>query len=170
MVPRPEGERTTETAGKQPQIVRRRGATQHPRTLIALHRRIRAWHRRNRRCRRTEAAERGPRSGDPVEEVGTVPQRAAMGHSPRGLQPGRQRVGLLLPRSVPLARLPLGRRRTRRNQRRQAAAVLCRSRSGTSGTRSSRNACSASPTARATTARTSRSTTSTSTAPPPTRT
>ena len=59
-----------------------------------------------------------------MEEVGPVPQRAPVGHGPRGLQRRRQRVGLLLPRPVALARLPLGRRRPRRHLRRQAAAVL----------------------------------------------
>ena len=74
---------------------------------------------------RAEAAERRARSRHPVEEMGTLPQRAAVGHGPRGLQRRRQRLGLLLPRPVPLARLPLGRGRPRRHLRRQAAAVLC---------------------------------------------
>ena len=64
------------------------------------------------------------REANPLEEVGTVPQRAAVGHGPRGLQRRRQRVGLLLARPVALAGLPLGRRRARRHLRRQAAAVL----------------------------------------------
>ena len=33
----------------------------------------------------------------PLEEMGTLPQRAAVGHGPRGLQRGRQRLGLLHP-------------------------------------------------------------------------
>ena len=36
-----------------------------------------------------------PATGRPVEEVGTVSERTAVGHGPRGLQPGRQRLGLL---------------------------------------------------------------------------
>ena len=59
-----------------------------------------------------------------MEEVGTLPERAPVGHGPRGLQPRRQRLGLLLPRPVALARLPLGRGRPRRHLRRQAAPVL----------------------------------------------
>ena len=47
-----------------------------------------------------------------------------MGHRPRGLQRRRQRVGVLLARPVALARVPLGRRRPRRDLRRQAAALL----------------------------------------------
>ena len=39
-----------------------------------------------RRLHRAEAPERGPRGGRPVEEVGPVPLRAAVGHGPRGLQ------------------------------------------------------------------------------------
>jgi len=39
---------------------------------------------------------------------GPLPQRAAVGHGPRGLQRGRQRLGLLHPRPGPLAGLPLG--------------------------------------------------------------
>ena len=38
-----------------------------------------------------------PRGGHSLEEVGPLPERAAVGHGPRGLQPGRQRVGLLQP-------------------------------------------------------------------------
>ncbi len=77
-----------------------------------------------RRLHGTEEAQRGPRGGRPVEEVGAVPERAAVGHRPRGLQPRRERVGLLLARPVPLEGLPLGRGRPRRDQRRQAAALL----------------------------------------------
>ena len=79
---------------------------------------------RNRGLHRAEAAERGPRGGDPLEEVGPVPQRAAVGDGPRGLQRGRQRLGLLLARPVPLPGLPVGRGRPRRDLRRQAAPVL----------------------------------------------
>ena len=44
----------------------------------------------------------------PLEEVGAVPQRAAVGDRARGLQRGRRRLELLHPRPGPLARLPLG--------------------------------------------------------------
>ena len=63
-------------------------------------------------------------AGIPWKKWGPVPQRAAVGHGPRGLQPRRQRLGLLHPRPVALARLPLGRGRPRRDLRRQAAPVL----------------------------------------------
>ena len=65
---------------------------------------------------------RAPR--DPVEEMGTLPQRTAVGHGARGLQRQRQRLGLLQPRPRALARLPLGRRRTGWHLRRAAAALL----------------------------------------------
>jgi hypothetical protein len=48
--------------------------------------------------------------GDPVEEMGTLFGRAAVGYGPRGLQRQRQRLGLLQPRPGPLPCLPLGRR------------------------------------------------------------
>ena len=63
-------------------------------------------------------------SGHPVEEVGSVPQRAAVGDGPRGLQSGRQRLGLLHARPVALAGVPVGRGRPRRDLRRPAAPVL----------------------------------------------
>ena len=47
-----------------------------------------------------------------------------MGHGARGLQRRRQRLGLLQPRSGPLARLSLGRGRPGRHLRRPAAALL----------------------------------------------
>ena len=47
-----------------------------------------------------------------------------MGDGPRGLQPERQRLGLLHPRPVPLPGLPVGRRRPGRDLRRQAAPLL----------------------------------------------
>ena len=56
--------------------------------------------------------------------MGTVPERAAVGHGPRGLQRRRQRLELLHPRPGALPRLQVGRGRARRNLRRQAAAVL----------------------------------------------
>ena len=43
--------------------------------------------------------------------VGPVSQRAAVGDGPRGLQPLRQRVGLLSARACPEQSLPVGRRR-----------------------------------------------------------
>ena len=47
-----------------------------------------------------------------------------MGDGPRGLQPGRQRLGLLPARPVPVPGLPLGRGRPRRDLRRPAAPLL----------------------------------------------
>ncbi len=58
-----------------------------------------------------------------VEGVGPVPQRAPVGHGARGLQRRRRRLELLPPRPGPLARLPLGRGRDRRDLRRAPAAV-----------------------------------------------
>ena len=95
--------------------------------------------------------------------LGPVPQRAPVGHGPRGLQRRRRRVVLLPPRPRPLPRLPLGRGRHGRLLRRRAAAVPRRWRCGTAATRSSRSGCSGSPAPRPTTARTSRSTGGTST-------
>ena len=60
----------------------------------------------------------------PLEEMGAVPQRAPVGHRPRGLQRRRQRLELLLARPGALAGLPVGRGRAGRHLRRQAAAVL----------------------------------------------
>ena len=59
-----------------------------------------------------------------LEEMGAVPERAAVGHRPRGLQRGRRRLGLLQPRPGPLPGLPLGRGRPGRHLRRPAAALL----------------------------------------------
>ncbi len=56
--------------------------------------------------------------------VGTVSQRAAVGHGPRGLQPERRRVELLHPRPGAVARVSLGRGRARRLLGPQAAAVF----------------------------------------------
>ena len=42
------------------------------------------------------------RAEGPLEEVGALPQRTAVGHRPRGLQRRRRRLGLLQPRSGPL--------------------------------------------------------------------
>ena len=56
--------------------------------------------------------------------MGPVPQRAAVGNGPRGLQRERRRLEFLHPRPGPLARLSLGRRRAGRHLRRQAAPLL----------------------------------------------
>ncbi len=81
-------------------------------------------------CDQDRAAERragAPRRGHPgraaLEALGAVPQRAPVGHGARGLQPGRQRLGLLPARPGAPPRLPLGRGRPRRHQRRHPAAV-----------------------------------------------
>src|SRR5690349_13339387 len=55
--------------------------------------------------------------GSPVEEVGTVSQRAAVGHGSGGLQRGRQRLELLHTRPGAIASLSLGRGRNRRDLR-----------------------------------------------------
>ena len=72
---------------------------------------------------RGAAAARGSHGGA-VAVLGPVPQRAPVGHRPRGLQRQRRRLVVLQPRPGPLARLPLGRGRARRDQRRAPAAVL----------------------------------------------
>ncbi len=95
--------------------------------------------------------------------MGALPERARLGHGARGLQPGRRGLGLLPPRSRPLAGVPVERGRPRRPVRRAPDACASPSPSGTGATRSSRSASSASPAARATTARTPRSTGGTST-------
>ena len=59
-----------------------------------------------------------------MEEVGALPQRAPVGHGARGLQRQRRRLELLQPRPGALARLPLGRGRPGRHQRRPPGAVL----------------------------------------------
>ena len=45
-----------------------------------------------------------PRAARPLEALGTIPQRAGLGDGPRGLQPGRDRVGILPARSRALPR------------------------------------------------------------------
>ena len=75
-------------------------------------------------CHRAKTVERRARGAHPLEEMGPLPERAAVGHGPRGLQRRRQRLGLLHPRPGALASLPVGRGRARRPLRRQAAAVL----------------------------------------------
>ena len=76
---------------------------------------------RRRRCLERPAAEgndrggaatlRGARERGTLEEMGTLPQRAPMGHGARGLQRERRRVELLHPRPGAFARLSLGRGR-----------------------------------------------------------
>ena len=56
--------------------------------------------------------------------MGPLSERAAMGHCPRGLQHRRQRLGLFHPRPGAIARLSLGRGRTRRDLRRPSVPVL----------------------------------------------
>ena len=56
--------------------------------------------------------------------MGAVSGRAPVGHRARGLQHGRQRLGLLHPRPGPVARVPLGRGRPGRDLRRPAAPLL----------------------------------------------
>ena len=58
---------------------------------------------------------RGARDASPVEEMGTLSEREAVGHGPRGLQRRRQRLELLHPRPVALTRLQVGRGWARRN-------------------------------------------------------
>ncbi len=74
------------------------------------------------RHRRAPPPRRGhrPRRGRPVRRqplvrVGTLPRRARVGHRPRGLQRGRQRVGLLPARPCPVPRVPLERGRDGRH-------------------------------------------------------
>ena len=56
--------------------------------------------------------------------MGTVPQRAAVGHGPRGSQPTRRCLGQLFARSGAVARVPVGRGRHRRHIGRPPAALL----------------------------------------------
>src|SRR5262249_51885272 len=60
-----------------------------------------------------------------LEAVGSVSFRAPVGHSSRGLQRLRNRVGLFPSRSRALAHLPLGRRRHCRNLRSPSIHLLC---------------------------------------------
>ena len=114
---------------------------------------------------RARAARGGAHRQGAVEGMGPVPERAAVGHGARGLQPGRRRLELLLPRPGAVARLPVGRGRHRRDLRRAPAAVP-RARA-VERRRSDPEGADVRPhqQPRATTARTSRSTGSTSTAP-----
>ena len=69
----------------------------------------------------------GGAGGRAVETVGAVPERAPVGHRPRGLQRQRRRLELLHPRPGAVAGLQVGRGRHRRPLRRPPAAVLRRS-------------------------------------------
>ena len=60
-----------------------------------------------------------------MEEVGTVPERAAVGNGAGGLQRERGCLELLPARPRAIARLPLGRGRPGRHLRRPAAPLLC---------------------------------------------
>ena len=60
----------------------------------------------------------------PWKAVGSLPQRAPVGHGARGLQRGGGLLELLHPRPGPLARLSLGGGRPGRDLRRSAAALL----------------------------------------------
>ena len=91
--------------------------------------------------RRATPRRRADRQG--LAPLGAVSQRAAVGHGARGLQRGRQCLGLFPARPCAQPRLSLGRGRHRRLRRRAAAAVPRRSRSGTAAIRSSRSGCSA---------------------------
>ena len=78
--------------------------------------------RLTRRCGRSSladgrgaAAGRRPGPGVPWRALGPVPQRAPVGHGPRGLQRQRRRLVVLQPRPGAVARLPLGRGRPRRH-------------------------------------------------------
>ncbi len=83
----------------------------------------RSRHDRKRHRPGTAAPRAGP-AGHRLEEVGPVPERAPVGHRARGLQRRRQCLELLHPRPGALARLPLGRGRAGRHQRRPPGALL----------------------------------------------
>src|SRR5262245_648157 len=91
--------------------------------LIALHILcFRIWKVLNERRARTPG--RRSRRENPLEEMGSLPERTAMGYRPRGLQRRRKRLGLLQSRPGAIARVPLGRRRARWNFRRSATPLL----------------------------------------------
>ena len=82
------------------------------------------------------------RNGDKgLAALGSVSQRAAMGHRARGLQPLRYGLGLSHPRSGAQPGLSLGRGRHRRLQRQPAAPLLSMA-CGTAAIPSSRSGCS----------------------------
>ncbi len=67
---------------------------------------------------------RSPRGHAALAPLGSLCQRAAVGHGARGLQRERRPLGIPHPRSGTLARLSLGRGRHRGHLRRRAAALL----------------------------------------------
>ena len=79
-----------------------------------------------------QAPRRIARAQGPLETLGTVSQRTRVGHGARGLQPVRQRVGVLPARSRALARLSLERGRARRHLAIATRRSASRWRSGTS--------------------------------------
>ncbi len=81
------------------------------------------FHREDPDDRRARAAGARPPGAGTLAAVGAVPQRAAVGHRPRGLQRRRRRLGLPPARPCPQPGLPLGRGRHRRRLRRPAAAL-----------------------------------------------
>ena len=70
------------------------------------------------------APARGAGAHGALEALGAVPERAAVGHGARGLQPRRHRLGVLSARPRALARLSLGRGRHRRHLRQPPAPLL----------------------------------------------
>ena len=70
------------------------------------------------------AASRGGRAVGLLEALGTLPERAPVGDGARGLQPPRQCLGGLPPRSRPVARVPVGRGRARRHLGQSPAPLL----------------------------------------------
>src|SRR5579863_4228554 len=73
---------------------------------------------------RRTAPGRIPPAHQALEALGAVPRREAVGNGPRGLQSGRIGVGIFSARTRKVTRLPLGRRRDRRDQRPPPACVL----------------------------------------------
>ena len=76
------------------------------------------------RLRRRRTAGESAEPQRALETLGTVPQRARLGHGPRGLQRRRRRLAILPARPRPLARLPLERGRPRRHLRPPSAHLL----------------------------------------------
>ena len=80
--------------------------------------------RRARPAGRGDRPRRGrPLLGEPLVRVGPVPERARLGHGPRGLLRGRRRLGVLPARPRPLARVPLERGRHGRHLRHPPRAL-----------------------------------------------
>src|SRR5207248_2645129 len=74
--------------------------------------------------RRTPPPRRRSRESEVLEALGPVRERAGMGQRSRGLQPRRDRLGLLPARPRALARLSMERRRTGRDLRPPPAHLL----------------------------------------------